>query len=85
MKTFSYTIKDELGIHARPAGLLVNEAKKYKCEIKIKKEEKEVILSRLLMLMGLAVKKDDEVTVTFDGEDEEEAYNAISTIFKEKL
>ena len=28
MKTFEYTIKDELGIHARPAGLLVKEAKK---------------------------------------------------------
>lgn len=85
MKTFSYTIKDELGIHARPAGMLANEAKKYECEIKLKKGEKEVILSRLLMLMGLAVKKDDEVTVTFDGADEEEAYNVISTIFKEKL
>ena len=32
MKTFEYTIKDELGIHARPAGLLVKEAKKYESE-----------------------------------------------------
>lgn len=29
MKTFEYTIKDELGIHARPAGMLVKEAKKF--------------------------------------------------------
>ena len=29
MKNFEYTIKDELGIHARPAGMLVKEAKKY--------------------------------------------------------
>jgi phosphocarrier protein len=85
MKTFSYTIKDELGIHARPAGMLANEAKKYECEIKIKKGEKEAILSRLFMLMGLAVKKGDEVTLTFDGADEEEAYNAISMFFNEKL
>ena len=28
MKNFEYTIKDELGIHARPAGMLVKEAKK---------------------------------------------------------
>lgn len=29
MKSFEYTIKDELGIHARPAGMLVKEAKKF--------------------------------------------------------
>lgn len=29
MKTFEYTIKDELGIHARPAGMLVKEAKNF--------------------------------------------------------
>lgn len=85
MKTFTYTVKDELGIHARPASMLANEAKKYECEIKIKKGEREVILSRLLMLMGLAVKKNDEVTVTFNGADEEAAYKAISALFKEKL
>lgn len=32
MKTFHYVIKDEVGIHARPAGLLVKEAKKYENE-----------------------------------------------------
>ena len=30
MKSFSYTVKDELGIHARPAGMLVKEGKGYK-------------------------------------------------------
>ena len=35
MKTFEYTIKDELGIHARPAGLLVKEAKKFESECTI--------------------------------------------------
>lgn len=29
MKQFQYTIKDELGVHARPAGLLVKLAKQY--------------------------------------------------------
>ena len=39
MKNFEYTIKDELGIHARPAGMLVKEAKKYQSKITITKEE----------------------------------------------
>ena len=33
MKSFEYTVKDELGIHARPAGLLVKEAKKFQSEM----------------------------------------------------
>lgn len=33
MKSFEYTIKDELGIHARPAGMLVKEAKKFASEL----------------------------------------------------
>ena len=37
MKTFTYTIKDEIGIHARPAGMLVKEAKNFKSEILIEK------------------------------------------------
>ena len=38
MKTFDYTIKDELGIHARPAGLLVKEAKKFESACTITKD-----------------------------------------------
>ena len=37
MKSFEYTIKDELGIHARPAGLLAKEAKKYSSVCMIEK------------------------------------------------
>ena len=37
MKSFEYTVKDELGIHARPAGLLVKEAKKFQSECTITK------------------------------------------------
>lgn len=40
MKTFEYTIKDELGIHARPAGILVKEAKNYESKIKLQKDRK---------------------------------------------
>lgn len=38
MKKFEYVIKDEAGIHARPAGMLVKEAKKYQSKIVLEKE-----------------------------------------------
>ena len=39
MKSFEYTVKDELGIHARPAGMLVKEAKKYEVKLQLQKKE----------------------------------------------
>mgnify|MGYP003172590443 CR=1 FL=1 len=41
MKTFNYVITDEVGIHARPAGMLVMEAKKYASDIMINKAGKK--------------------------------------------
>ena len=35
MKTFEYTITDALGIHARPAGIFINEAKKFQSKITV--------------------------------------------------
>ncbi len=85
MKTFNYTIKDEVGIHARPAGLLVKEAKKYASKVMIQKEGKEADASKLMALMGLGVKCGQTVTVTITGEDENTAYEALMTFFKNNL
>ena len=64
MKTFTYTIKDDLGIHARPAGLLVKTAKNFNSEITIAKDGKSVNALKLMALMGLGVKCGDTITVT---------------------
>lgn len=78
MKTFSYTIKDEIGIHARPAGNLAKLAKGFKgTKITIEKSGKSVDVTKLMMLMGLGVKCGDTVNFTVDGPDEEEAAKAV--------
>ena len=51
MRTFTYTIKDELGIHARPAGMLAKAAKELDSEITITKEDKSVGATKLMALM----------------------------------
>ena len=78
MKTFEYTIKDELGIHARPAGVLVKEAKNLTSECTITKDGKTKKLTQLMMLMSLGVKQGDTVTVTANGADEDAAIEALS-------
>lgn len=57
MKSFSYTVKDELGIHARPAGMLVKEVKNFQSKVTLEKDGKSVDASRLMAVMGMGVKK----------------------------
>ena len=85
MKTFNYTIKDEVGIHARPAGLLAKKAKEFESTITIQKGEKSVNATKLMMLMGLGVKCGETVTITVEGADEEKAAVAMEAFFNENL
>lgn len=86
MVQFTYTIKDELGIHARPAGLLAKLAKSFDpTVVSITKDGKTVKASQLMKLMALAVKKGNEVTVTAEGEREEEAAAAMKQFLEENL
>ena len=85
MKSFEYTIKDELGIHARPAGLLVKEAKKYESECTITKDGKTKKLTQLMMLMSLGVKQGETVTVTAEGADEDTAIEGLKAFFEANL
>lgn len=86
MKEFTYTIEDELGIHARPAGLLVKLAKTFPgTTVTVTKRETTVKASQLMKLMNLGVKKGDEVKIAAEGPAEEEAIAALEAFFKENL
>lgn len=85
MKSFEYTITDEIGIHARPAGILAKKAKEYASKITITKGGKTVEAQKLMAVMSLGVKKGETVTVSAEGEDEEKAAADMETFFKENL
>lgn len=85
MKSFSYKVKDELGIHARPAGMLVKEVKNFQSKVTLEKDGKTVDASRLMAVMGMGVKKDQTVTVTVEGDDEDAACDAIKAFFEANL
>ena len=86
MKEFTYLVTAELGIHARPAGLLAKLAKTFPgTTITVTKGESTVKASQLMKLMNLGVKNGDEVKVAAEGPAEEEAIAALEKFFQENL
>ncbi len=74
MKQFTYTIQDSMGIHARPAGLLVKAAAAFKdTTIEISSNGKKADVKRIMAIMSMGVKQGVEVTVTCEGADEDAA------------
>ena len=85
MKDFIVTITDSLGIHARPAGMIVKEAKKYQSTITLAKGSKTGDAKKIFAVMALGVKKGEDVKVTVEGIDEELAATAMKSFFQENL
>lgn len=85
MKEFKYVITDKEGIHARPANEFVKAAKGFSSAVKVSKGEKTVNAKNILGLMGLGVKKGEEILVQTEGEDEESAALALESFLKENL
>ncbi|MCD7856079.1 MAG: HPr family phosphocarrier protein [Clostridiales bacterium] len=85
MTSFNYVITDEVGIHARPAGLLVKAAKAVSSKVVVKSGARSADATKLMAIMGLGVKKGTEVTVEITGENETADAAVIETFFKENL
>ncbi len=85
MQTFTYTVNDPLGIHARPAGMLSKEAKKYASDVKIGKNGTMTNAKGVIGIMGLAVKTGEEFVITTEGADEAEAMEAMKKLITENL
>ncbi len=85
MKKFHYTVKDQLGLHARPVSKLVMILEKYNINVTIYKGERSAKADQMLALMQLGVKKGDTITVQIEGPDEDHGEKIIETFFCENL
>ncbi len=85
MKEFTFTITDPQGIHARPAGLLIKEAKKYESKITIAKGARTGDVKKIFAVMALGAKQGEEIKITVDGADEDTAAAAMEAFLKENF
>jgi phosphocarrier protein len=85
MRELKYVIKDELGLHARPAGQFVKLASGFKSAIKVGSPARMVDAKSILGIMSLALKQGSEFQAVIEGEDENEAFEKLSAFLSENL
>lgn len=85
MKKFKYLISANEGIHARPATIIVNNAKQFNSKITVIKQNNKADCKRIIALMSLNAKKGDLLEIEIDGTDEMEAMESLQKVFKEIL
>lgn len=79
------TIKNRMGLHARPAALFVQEAAKFKSQIYVMKDGLQVNGKSVMGLMLLAAESGSKLTVKADGPDEEKALQALAKLFERRF
>ncbi len=79
------TIKNKLGLHARPAALFVQTANKYDCDITVKKDAEEVNGKSIMGIMMLAAGKGDVIRIKADGDDADKALDELVKLLSGSL
>ena len=74
------TVKNEVGLHARPATYFIQKANEFKSGIWVEKEERRVNAKSLLGVLSLGIVKGTTITIIADGADETEAVEALATL-----
>ncbi|MBQ2383898.1 MAG: HPr family phosphocarrier protein [Oscillospiraceae bacterium] len=85
MKEFKHVIADPLGMHARPAGMLVKAVAGYASKITVTAPTGTADAKRLMALMRLAAKQGHELTITVEGPDEDTAATELQAFLAANL
>ena len=76
-----FTVRNKLGLHARPAALFVQTTNRFKSNVKVSKGDTEVDGKSIMGLMMLAAEEGAQVRVVVNGEDEKEVLEALEQLF----
>jgi phosphocarrier protein len=85
MEQQTVTVTNSLGIHARPASLIVEAAHKYNAEITLEKDNVSANAKSIMNVMMLAADQHSHVTIKAEGDNEKEAVQEIVRLFTEKF
>ncbi len=80
MQEITMVVHHKVGLHARPAALFVQTAKKYKSDIVVSKDEREANAKSILSILTLGANQGAVITIKATGEDEEQAVQALQEL-----
>ncbi len=78
-------IVNDIGLHARPASLFIQEAIRYSSDIEVVKGDKKYNGKSIMGILSMGAAKGEEVIIRAIGDDEEEAVNALASLIENKL
>ena len=85
MYTREITVKNEVGLHARPATYFIQKANEFKSGIGVEKEERRVNAKSLLGVLSLGIVQGTTITLIADGVDEKEAVDALADLIENQI
>ncbi len=71
------TVKNQVGLHARPATYFIQKANEFKSTIWVEKDERQVSAKSLLGVLSMGIVRGTTITLKADGTDEEASVNAL--------
>ena len=77
------TVRNRAGIHTRPASMLVKTASQFESEVYLRRDNYEINGKSVIGVMTLAAEQGAILTLVVEGDDEEEAANAITELFED--
>lgn len=80
-----FTMKNKLGLHARPAAMFVILTTKFKSKVRVIRRDQEIDGKSIMGLMMLAVEKGAKLKIVINGEDEKQLMNELALLFERKF
>jgi len=82
MKQVLVLVVDPVGLHARPATVAVSAASRFKCDVKVAFKGRSVNMKSIMGVMSLGIPTQSEVTISCEGDDEEDAIKTIEDVLR---
>ncbi len=77
MLSKTIVVRNQVGLHARPATFFIQKSNEFKSSIWVEKDERRVNAKSLLGVLSLGITKGMQITIITDGTDEKEAIEAL--------
>jgi phosphotransferase system HPr (HPr) family protein len=75
-----FTIQNKVGLHARPAAVFVQTTVKFKSNVIVEKDGKEINAKSIIGVLSLGAEKGSKIIIKIEGEDEQEAMKALKEL-----